>query len=80
MVRAYADVIAARRGIDPDSLTAQVLATAIASVMWSTFVRWLEHGGRESLPTLIERAFDALTELDDPIGPATRRRPDPRRN
>jgi len=78
MVGAYADVIAARRGIDPDSLTAQVLATAIASVMWSTFVRWLEQGGRESLPTLIERAFAALTELDDPTAPATRRRPRPR--
>jgi AcrR family transcriptional regulator len=64
MVTAYAEVIAARLGVDADDLRAQVQATAIASVMWSTFLRWLEHGGREPLAKFVERSFDVLADLN----------------
>ena len=64
MVTEYAGVIAARLGVAPDDVRAQVQATAIAAVMWSTFVRWLEQGAVEPLAKFLERAFDVLADLD----------------
>jgi AcrR family transcriptional regulator len=70
MVTAYAEVIAPRLGVEPDDLHVQVWATAIAAVMWSTFVRWLEQSGQEPLAKLIGRSFDVLADLNrEPGGP-----------
>ncbi len=70
MVTSYAEVIAPRLAVEPDDLRVQVWATAIAAVMWSTFVRWLEHGGQEPLAKLMERSFDVLADLNrEPGGP-----------
>lgn len=68
LVSAYSVVIAARLRTDPDELRVQVFANAIASVMWSTFLRWLEDDGGGSLPQLMEAAFDALAQLDHDTG------------
>jgi AcrR family transcriptional regulator len=64
MVTAYAEAIALRLGVEPEDLRVQVSATAIAAVMWSTFVRWLEDGGQEPLAKLMERSFDVLADLN----------------
>ena len=63
MVDAHAQVVAARLALPPDALETRALATALSSVVWSTFVTWLERGGRESLPELMARSFDALSLL-----------------
>jgi hypothetical protein len=68
MVAAYATVIAARLHTSVDDLRAQVMATAVASVMWATFLQWLERGGAESLSGLLERSFDVLAGLDRRTG------------
>ncbi len=64
MVAAYAEVIARRVGIDADDLRAEVMATAIGGVMWSSFVRWLESDGGSSLVDLIEESFTILADLN----------------
>jgi AcrR family transcriptional regulator len=64
MVAAYAEVIASRLGIKPTDVRAEVLATAIAGVMWSSFVRWLESNGQSSLAQVVAESFAILAELD----------------
>ncbi|MCU1345884.1 MAG: regulatory protein TetR [Acidimicrobiia bacterium] len=64
MVAAYADVIAQRLGIGATDLRAEVMATAIAGVMWSSFVKWLESNGRQPLADIIEESFTILAELN----------------
>jgi AcrR family transcriptional regulator len=64
MVAAYAEVIANRLAIKPTDVRAEVLATAIAGVMWSSFVRWLESNGKRSLAQVVEESFTILAELD----------------
>jgi AcrR family transcriptional regulator len=73
MVAAYAEVIAARLGIDVADVRVQVFAAATAGVMWSTFVRWIEGDGAHPLPKLMEEAFDALADLDRATGRPTAR-------
>ena len=74
MVPVYAAVIAERLGLAPDDLHAQVMATAIASVMWFAFLRWLEGGGRRPLGEVVEESFGVLAGLNLHTG-----RPQPRR-
>jgi AcrR family transcriptional regulator len=76
MVTAYAAVIAQRVGIEPSDVRAQVMATAIGGVMWSSFVRWLESSHERGLADVIEESFTILADLDHhgtPPGP----RPEP---
>ncbi|HEX5586216.1 MAG TPA: TetR family transcriptional regulator [Acidimicrobiia bacterium] len=68
LVSAYREVIAVRLRTEPDDLRVEVFANAIASVMWSTFLRWLARGGDEPLPQMIEDAFDTLARLDRDTG------------
>jgi AcrR family transcriptional regulator len=64
MAVAYGEVIAARRGFAVDDPRVEVLATAIASVMWLAFLRWLSSDGTTPLATVVEESFTVLAELD----------------
>jgi AcrR family transcriptional regulator len=64
MAVAYAEVIGARLGILPEDPRAEVMATAIASVMWWAFLRWLDAGGARSLTSVVEESFSILRDLD----------------
>jgi AcrR family transcriptional regulator len=68
MVAAFGGVIADRLSIDHSDLRAQVVATAIASVMWFAFMRWLESGGTEQLSSVAEECFDVLADLNRHTG------------
>jgi TetR/AcrR family transcriptional regulator, regulator of mycofactocin system len=66
MVVAYSEVIAARRGATVDDTRVEVMATAIASVMWLAFLRWLSADTPAALATVVEESFTVLGELDRP--------------
>jgi AcrR family transcriptional regulator len=80
MVAAFGGVIADRLGIDRTDLHAQVVATAIASVMWFAFMRWLEAGGTEQLSIVAEECFDVLADLNRRTGKGEPRAPTRQRN
>jgi AcrR family transcriptional regulator len=64
MVVAYGEVIAARMEVSPDDLGVEVMATAIASVMWLAFVRWLGADASRPLVEVVEEAFRVLGDLN----------------
>jgi hypothetical protein len=64
MVDAYGDVIAGRMGVPTDDVRVEVMATAIAGVMWSTFLRWLGSDGSRPLTAVVEEAFTVLGDLN----------------
>ena len=66
MAVAYGEVIAARRGVPVDDTRVEVMATAIASVMWLAFLRWLSSDGMTPLATVVEDSFTVLAELHRP--------------
>jgi AcrR family transcriptional regulator len=70
MVAAYAEVIAQREHIKPTDMRAEVMATAIAGVMWSSFLRWLESNGKSTLADIIEKSFTILADLNFHAGTA----------
>jgi AcrR family transcriptional regulator len=79
MAVAYGEVIAARMGVPADDTRVEVIATAIASVMWLAFLRWLDSDGATPLATVVEDSFTVLAELnrrtiDRPRKPAPRSR------
>jgi AcrR family transcriptional regulator len=64
MVVAYGEVISDRLGVPPDDLRVEVTATALSSVMWLAFLRWLKGGEGGTLPDVVERCFAVLRDLD----------------
>lgn len=67
MALAYGEVIAARRAVPVDDTRVEVMATAIASVIWLAFLRWLSSDGTTPLATVVEDSFTVLAELDRPV-------------
>ena len=72
MVGAYGEAIAARMNVPSDDTRVAVMATAIASVMWLAFLRWLGSDGERSLVEVVADCFKVLAQL---AGPATSPRP-----
>jgi AcrR family transcriptional regulator len=63
MADAYGEVIAARLGVGSDDARVEVMATAIASVMWLAFLRWLSSEGTRPLTAVVEESFEVLAQL-----------------
>jgi AcrR family transcriptional regulator len=81
MIVTYAEAIAERLGVPADDLDVQVMATAIANVMWLAFRHWLETGGDESFNVVVEHCFRVLAGLNEQVGkPAGGAPSDPRRS
>ena len=49
-----------------DDTRVEVMATAITSVMWLAFLRWLSSDGMTPLATVVGNSFTVLAELDRP--------------
>ncbi len=64
MLDSYGAVIAARLGAPIGDLRVQVLATAIASVMWLAFLRWVATDDGRTLPEFVEDCIQVLRDLD----------------
>ncbi|MFI2375290.1 TetR/AcrR family transcriptional regulator [Streptomyces sp. NPDC018964] len=58
--RMLAHVIAGRTGLDPDGLEARVLSIALTGGLMETSQYWAEHGHRDDLADLVDRALDVL--------------------
>ena len=60
----FEEVIAARLGLEPDrDMTAGVLASALAGVVWYTYLRFLESGAAGSFSAVMEEALGDLQDL-----------------
>jgi AcrR family transcriptional regulator len=68
MVAAYGEVIATRIGVPMNDVRVEVMATAIASVMWLAFLRWLGSDGARPLVVVVEECFKVLADLDRHAG------------
>ena len=66
MAVAYGEVIAARMGVASDDNRVEVMATAIASVMWLAFLRWLGSDDQRPLAAVVEDCFTVLGEMNRP--------------
>lgn len=73
MVAAFGAVIAARLGVKRSDRRARLLATAIASVTWFTFMEWIESGAKQPLSKMMESSIDVLAELNRQTGRQRRR-------
>lgn len=58
--RVMGEAIAARTGGRPDDLDLQVLVAAAIAAMTVVLTRWVEGGGTEDLPVMIERALSLI--------------------
>lgn len=58
--RMLARVIAERTGLDPDGLEVRVLSMSLAGGLMETSQYWAEHGHRDDLADLVDRALDVL--------------------
>jgi len=56
--RMLAEAVTERPGPRPDALTARVYATSLAAGLTETCLYWAEHGCRDDLPALLDRAPD----------------------
>jgi len=74
MVEAYGEVIASRLGLAPRDVRVEVMATAIASVMWLAFLRWLSSDDERTVPVVVEECFQVLRDLDSEATARVRRR------
>jgi AcrR family transcriptional regulator len=72
MIAAYQRVIAERIGAPVEDLRVEVMAVAIANVMWVVFLRWLASDGAEPLITILEKSVIALAELSEHADRAAR--------
>ena len=73
MIASYKKAIADRIGAPLEDLRVEVMATAIGSVMWTAFLRWLASDGARPLMTIMEESFTMLVELNEHAGPPARR-------
>jgi len=64
MATGYTEMIERRLNLDPrDEVTAGVLGSALAGVVWFVYLRFIESGGDGSLPTKLNEAFERLGGL-----------------
>jgi AcrR family transcriptional regulator len=71
MILIYAEAIAERIGVSVDDPDVEIMATAIANVMWVAFGRWLRSGGKRALSEVVEECFTVLAELNRYVGKPT---------
>jgi AcrR family transcriptional regulator len=64
MITTYAGAIAERMGTPVDDPVVEVMATAIANVMWVAFRRWLQSGGAMPFNEVVEECFTVLAQLN----------------
>ena len=65
---------AIRSRVRVDDVTAGVLASAIAGVIWFSYLRWIEHPGSSSLSAFLSTAFERLAEFNATTRPRSRTR------
>ncbi|MCS0602428.1 TetR family transcriptional regulator [Streptomyces sp. LP11] len=58
--RTLGRAVAERTGRDPDDLEVRAYATALTGTLLETSLYWAEHGHRDDLTALVDRALDAL--------------------
>ncbi|MEZ3182375.1 TetR family transcriptional regulator [Streptomyces pimonensis] len=58
--RMLARAIAGRTGLDPDGLEVRVLSMSLIGGLMETSQYWAEHGHRDDLADLVDRALDVL--------------------
>ncbi len=68
MAAAFGEVIAVRLGLSASDARVEVMATAIASVLWLAFLRWLASDSEQTLATAVEDAFTVLAQFDHSTG------------
>jgi AcrR family transcriptional regulator len=74
MIAAYAEVIAERIGAPVADAGVEIMATAIANVVWVAFRRWLGAGGEKPFSVVVEESFTVLAQLNERRGkPASRK-------
>jgi hypothetical protein len=64
MITTYAGAIAERMGAPLDDPVVEVMATAIANVVWVAFRRWLQSGGARPFNEVVEECFTVLAQLN----------------
>jgi AcrR family transcriptional regulator len=75
MITTYAEAIAERLGSPVDDPDVEIMATAIANVMWVAFRRWLQSGGDGAFNVVVEECFAVLAQLNMRAGKEVGRTP-----